>query len=278
MTQHFYLTTFPEGDRSNPTVRIIGGPRRPLTVAAIRPVIEEFIEDNMPLGLLALSDSCVDTDVVASPDRRDSESTFREWETPSMLTPDVLGVETETAVYYSELPSMLNPMNWDFGISTRINRWWNLGRVERHVALSARNMLEGYDNPTDVVPDDAQNAQLALDDSNLPRMVVHFATMARVELPLISRDRANQLVVRAFLVRAMRLHGMRPSHIAKIIDRAVHYSFLANRYEIEANAETATREFVDRLESTNIQHWSRSRPWLFNWLGPRTVEQPYATS
>lgn len=166
---------------------------------------------------------------------------------------------------------------FNLGVTDRIIAWYSGGRISSQSESFSKSLVDMVDDPEDI-PDytDADKASRRLDVGKVPRMAVHFATMARNEIPLLTRDRANMLVVRQFIVRSAKIHGMRPSHISKILSLSVELAFMPNVYDCTANEVAASVAYNDRVDLYESQRWTRERPWLLNWLGNKRVQRPYS--
>lgn len=152
----------------------------------------------------------------------------------------------------------------DLGIAYTFKKWYYAGRLSDQDERNGDQAITAIDDPEDLYPD---YAVVGVTPANAPRMAVHFASLARCELPLNEKTLANRLVAKKFLFDNMKLHGMRTSHISKVLPLALELSFVPSTYEVAAKRLAASQSVSERVESANAVSWRRDRPTIFNWFG-----------
>lgn len=76
--------------------------------------------------------------------------------------------------------------------------------------------------------------------------VVTFALHAKAKFGLQERSEANRVVVRRFIYSEMVSHGMRPTHIAKIIDLATLLTFVPTDTDVRVAQMSMCKDWCDR--------------------------------
>jgi hypothetical protein len=155
---------------------------------------------------------------------------------------------------------------FDLGIVRNFRRWINKGYVV-DTGEDVPNLC-GLDCPVELP---VSHADVIMKLEDIPRVAGTYAAIARCELNIIDKDTATVLVVRQFLSRTMKARDMRIVDINKVLPYAVQLSFLPTKYEVLARNMTLMRSYQERLEEAQPKY-TRSRPWLFNWLGTKVYE------
>lgn len=155
---------------------------------------------------------------------------------------------------------------FDLGIVRNFKRWFNKG----YVVDDGRDLelVDQFDEPIES-PSTYDGVELRKED--IPRVAGTYASMARMELNILEKDAATVVVVRSFLVRAMKGKCMRSVDIHRILPYAVQLSFLPTKYEILARDITVMSAYQQRLEEGKPKY-TRTQPWLFNWFGSKVHE------
>jgi len=148
-------------------------------------------------------------------------------------------------------------------------RWFGI-TVTKEQEQNGGELLEQID-ADDVA--DAEEVGLPLNPQN-PRnrfaFVASLVAECKCEIPgLDIETKANRLVVRRWLNNRMTERKMRPTHIRAMLPLAVESVFIPDKYEIEARALRQSRAVQDRVQLGNDVLYSRTDPWLLNWLGTR---------
>lgn len=102
-----------------------------------------------------------------------------------------------------------------------------------------------------------------------PGISKFFAQCARNELHIGKLTIANEMVVKDYLYRKMKIHGMRETHITKCLPRALKLAFMKSEHEIIADREVATVSACADRRRGDTRWYSRGRPWIGNWLGSK---------
>lgn len=100
-------------------------------------------------------------------------------------------------------------------------------------------------------------------------ITVEIALTIKAKLGLLKRTEANYLLAQRAGRKAMEERGMRPSHIATFLPKAVELSFIPSRADIEAQQMRATGTALARDDDMNRkwQHEER-RGWVWSILRP----------
>jgi len=105
--------------------------------------------------------------------------------------------------------------------------------------------------------------------------ISEVVALCKVDLPGITVDTAaNRAVAHRFIMTALKMKGVRPSHINEMIWEATEMVFVANKHQLRALELRNTHALIDRRDVANTHMYSRSSPWLLNWFGSRRSVKP----
>jgi hypothetical protein len=111
----------------------------------------------------------------------------------------------------------------------------------------------------------------------LGRYQKYLVSSAKAKYGLLLRTEANRLMVQHWVSEQAKAHGVRPSHIVKILPIVVVMVFVPTAWDIEAKRIEATAEVANRTEGA--KSWERAEKvpgWMF-WkrryvVGPTYVK------
>lgn len=157
----------------------------------------------------------------------------------------------------------------------KLKRWWRSWygvKVPAVVQIDTATIIEELDLESNDSLVQFNDGTQPLPQGRRERygFISELVSTCKCELPGIGiHTQANRLVAQEWLYKNMKLKGMRPLHIKKMLPIAVELVFVLNSDEIFARQMTQTHAFINRLEEGNSTYYSRDTPWLLNWLGTR---------
>lgn len=160
----------------------------------------------------------------------------------------------------------------DFGILRHLKKWWFNGRVRYSIERASIPASEAHNEPDEI---EEEEVTLIVNAKKItPRIRNRYAskvaTMCVLALPGVQRDtEANTLVATHFITRQMKRDNVRLAHQRGILAIALLFVRTPMQCEIDAHEMSNTAAFVQPLVDRRVQYYSRDRPWLFNWLGPK---------
>jgi hypothetical protein len=125
---------------------------------------------------------------------------------------------------------------------------WTLRRptfvVEQDVEDLTTNVLANIDGD-DLVDEEEEN-EFYNQGRNKGRFLAKVVTFAKAQFGKCTRNEANRLMVRKFILDLMVERGMRKAHIAQHLDICVALFFVPSNAQIVAEQIASTREAVSR--------------------------------
>jgi hypothetical protein len=146
--------------------------------------------------------------------------------------------------------------------------WRNYVTVPAHI--EHQSLLGDLDYGADIESDDLINVKF--DVKTRPRLAKRLARDARISLSRPTRTKANLIVVSEWISREARRLHVRNKDLARVLPIAIELTFMSTPADNEARLVTLSSNYQEQLRLDRTLFYTRGKPTLFNWLGPRLYE------
>jgi hypothetical protein len=128
-----------------------------------------------------------------------------------------------------------------------------LSRAEEVFFQQVINAVEDADDVSDFPLEDGK----VIGETRRTRFIVAMVALVKSEKGLLRRTEANRLMVQRMVADNMKKHGVRPSHVIKMLPIVINLCFVPTGADILAAKLNSSEAALGRQDEVQAPWWSR---------------------